>query len=83
MAVNGRPSTMRRRYSSLIPRQDGIGQDRVDHAASALDFRATGDHQLDHGVVVAQRHLVVFRDAPSDAVELERTMLPRISSGSG
>src|SRR5262245_50644880 len=53
------------------PRQDGIGENRVDHAAAALDFRAPGDDQLHHGVVVRERHLVLLADAPGDPVELQ------------
>src|SRR5262249_39437915 len=51
-------------------RQDGVRQDRVDHAATALDLRASGDDQLDYRVIVREGHVVVLGDAPGDPVEL-------------
>jgi len=38
------------------PGQQGVGQDRVDHAAAAFQFGATVGDQFDHGLVVAERN---------------------------
>src|SRR5258706_11640307 len=45
-------------------RQHSIGQNRVDHAAAALHFRAPADDELHRVFVVGERNLVVLAHAP-------------------
>src|SRR5687767_8138927 len=45
------------------PRQHGVRQDGIYHAAAALQFRAAAGDQLEHGIGIGERNLVVLSDA--------------------
>src|SRR5262249_22625837 len=46
------------------PRQNGVGEDGVDHPPPALDLGAARPHEPHRRIVVGEAHLVVVGDAP-------------------
>ena len=51
--------------------QEGLGENRIHHAAAALKFGAATGDQVDDCVIIAESNLLILADSLLDATELE------------